>query len=404
MPRITAHCSEYSVEKISSYVKTVQLKYLSYHPNIWGRMIGEVSPDCKAGDLVQVLDKKAEPFGIGFWNPRAKIPLRIAAHGALAPDEAFFLDAIQRAGELRRNVLRLDESTEAYRAVHGDADQLPGLIVDKFADVLSIEVSSLAVWQRLDNWVPALHEAFGTSRVRIQVDPEIARVESLPIGNHPQHQSIRPLKIREYGIPYEINFAESHKTGFFCDQRDNRRMFASLCQGRDVLDLCCYTGGFSVSAALAGATEVTAIDLDERAIEMAKRNANINQVRVKFTHADAFTWVRTMIENGRQWDVVLADPPKFIHGKDEDRLGHNKYCDLNALVLKLVKPGGIFVTCSCSGMLSPDDFERIVISAAHRQNLRLQIIARTGAGGDHPSLSNYPESQYLKVIWARVLA
>ena len=366
-------------------------------------MIGDVSADCHAGDLVQVLDKKGEPFGIGFWNPRAKIPLRIAAHGAMEPDEEFFLQAIQRAGQLRRDILRLDASTEAYRAVHGDADQLPGLVVDKFADVLSIEVSSLAVWQRLDVWVPALHEAFGTTRVRIQVDPEIARVESLPFGNHPLNQSIRPLKIREHGIPFEINFAESHKTGFFCDQRENRRLFGAMCQDRDVLDLCCYTGGFSVNAALAGASEVTAIDLDERAIEMAKRNANINQVRVKFTHADAFTWVRTMIENGRQWDVVLADPPKFIHGKDEDRLGHNKYCDLNALVIKLVKPGGVYVTCSCSGMLSPEEFERIIISAAHRQNRRLQIIARTGAGGDHPTLSNYPESQYLKVIWARVL-
>lgn len=367
-------------------------------------MIGDVSADCKAGDLVKVLGKKGEPFGIGFWNPRAKIPLRIAAHGDLEADEEFFLDAIRRAASLRRDILQLDASTEAYRAIHGDADQLPGLVVDKFADVLSIEVSSLAVWKRLEMWLPVLHEAFGTQRVRIQADPEIARVESLPIGAHPLHQSIRPLKIREFGIPFEINFAESHKTGFFCDQRDNRRRFAGLCKDRDVLDLCCYTGGFSVHAALAGAKEVTAVDLDERAVEMAKRNANINQARVKFTHADAFTWVRTMIENGRQWDVVLADPPKFIHGKDEDRLGWNKYCDLNALVLKLVKPGGVFVTCSCSGMLSSDDFERIIISAAHRQNLRLQIIARTGAGGDHPTLSNYPESQYLKLIWARVLA
>lgn len=366
-------------------------------------MIGEVSPECAAGDLVKVLDKKSEPFGMGFWNPRAKIPLRIAVHGDVDPSEEFFLQAIRRAADLRRSVLVLDAHTEAYRAIHGDADQLPGLVADKFGDVMSMEVSSLAVWKRLAQWIPVIHEAFGTTRVRIQVDPEIARVESIPFGPHPLNESIRPLKVREYGVPFEINFAESHKTGFFCDQRENRRKFASLCQGREVLDLCCYTGGFSVGAALAGAKEVIAVDLDERAVEMAKRNANINQVRVKFTHADAFTWVRTMVENGRQWDVVLADPPKFIHGKDEDRLGWNKYCDLNALVLKLVKPGGIFVTCSCSGMLSPEDFERIVISAAHRQNRRLQIIDRTGAGPDHPTISNYPESQYLKVIWARVL-
>ncbi len=382
---------------------SVQLKYLSYHPNIWGRMIGEVSRDCAPGQLVKVLDKAGEPFGIGFWNPRAKIPLRIAAHGNIEPTEDFFLHAIQRAAELRRGILKLDETTEAYRAIHGDADQLPGLVVDKFGDVLSIEVSSLAVWQRLSTWIPALHAAFGTSRVRVQIDPEIARIESIPSLGHSLSETIRPMKIREHGVPFEINFAESHKTGFFCDQRENRKKFASLCADQEVLDLCCYTGGFSVQAALAGAKEVIAVDLDERSIEMAKRNANINQAKVKFTHADAFTWVRTMVENGRKWDVVLADPPKFIHGKDEDRLGWNKYCDLNALVLKLVKPGGIFVTCSCSGMLSADDFERIVISAAQRQQMRLQIFDRTGAGPDHPSISNYPESRYLKVIWARVL-
>ena len=406
MPRTTAPCSVFSARIFPvsiNFVKTVQLKYLSYHPNIWGRMIGDVSASCEAGDLVKVLDKKGEPFGMGFWNPRAKIPLRIAVHGDVEPNESFFHAAIARAAELRRGVLKLDDCTETYRAIHGDADQLPGLVVDKFADVLSIEASSLAVWQRLSAWIPLMHEAFGTKRARIQVDPDLARVESIPFGNHPLSESIKPLKVREHGVPFEINFAESHKTGFFCDQRENRRKFAAFCKDREVLDLCCYTGGFSVNAALAGAKEVIAVDLDERAVEMAKRNANINQARVKFTHADAFTWVRTMIENGRQWDVVLADPPKFIHGKDEDRLGWNKYCDLNALVLKLVKPGGIFVTCSCSGMLSPEDFARIIISAAHRQNRRLQILDRTGAGSDHPVLSNYPESQYLKVIWARVL-
>ena len=169
-----------------------------------------------------------------------------------------------------------------------------------------------------------------------------------------------------------------------------------------MLDLCCYTGGFSVSAALAGAEEVTAVDLDEKAIEMAKRNGNINQTKVKFTHADAFTWARTMIENGRKWDLVICDPPKFIHGR-EDQLGHNKYHDLNSLAMKMVNPGGLFVTCSCSGMLSAEEFERIVISAAQRQNRRLQIFDRTGAGVDHPTISNYPESRYLKLVWSRMV-
>jgi 23S rRNA (cytosine1962-C5)-methyltransferase len=135
---------------------------------------------------------------------------------------------------------------------------------------------------------------------------------------------------------------------------------------------------------------------------MAKRNANLNNVRVKFTHADAFTWARTMIENGRTWDLVIADPPKFIHGR-EDETGIAKYADLNKLALQLVAPEGLYVTCSCSGQLGAGEFEQIVITSAHRRNKRLQTFDRTGAGPDHPTLSNYPESRYLKVLWSRVI-
>ena len=381
---------------------TVRLKYFSYHPAIWPRMIGEVTRDAKPGSLVEVLDKEGQPFGSGFWNPKAGMPLRVFDHGGEVVGEDFFLSAIQRAAELRRRILKLDETTEAYRAIHGDADQMPGLVADKFGRVLSLEVTNLAAYQRLDPWIPALNEAFDTDKVHVRVDPDLARIEGIPSLTHHLSQEIRPLKIREHGVTFQIDPAGGHKTGFFCDQRENRKKFAAMAEGRSVLDLCCYTGGFSVSAALAGAEEVTAVDLDENSIEMAKRNGNLNQQRIKFTHADAFTWGRTMIENGRQWDLVIADPPKFIHGK-EDQLGHNKYHDLNKLALKMVKPGGLFVTCSCSGMLTADEFEKIVVSAAHRQNRRLQIFDRTGAGADHPTLSNYPESRYLKLLWCRVI-
>jgi 23S rRNA (cytosine1962-C5)-methyltransferase len=383
-------------------VPTVRLKYFSYHPAIWPRMIGEVSRDASAGSLVQVIDKEGKPFGSGFWNPKAGMPLRVFAHGDEVVGEDFFIGAIQRAASFRREVMKLDETTEAYRAIHADADQMPGLVADKFGKVMSLEVTNLAAYQRLDEWIPALHEAFGTEKAHVRVDPDLARIEGIPSLTHRLSEKIRPLKIREHGVTFEIDPAGGHKTGFFCDQRDNRKKFAALAPGRSVLDLCCYTGGFSVSAALAGAEDVTAVDLDEVAVEMAKRNGNLNQQRIKFTHADAFTWARTMIENGRQWDLVIADPPKFIHNR-EDQLGHNKYHDLNKLALQMVKPGGLFVTCSCSGMLSADEFEKIVVSAAHRQNRRLQIFDRTGAGPDHPTISNYPESRYLKLLWCRVL-
>lgn len=385
-----------------SGVPTVQLKYQSFHPSIWPKMIGPVSRDAQAGDLVQVLGREGRPFGWGFWNPKSRMPLRIFSHREEELDESFFLEAIRRAAALRREVHRLDETTEAYRAIHGDADFLPGMVADKFGDVMSVEITNLAAWQRLPVWLPHLHEAFGTNRVVVRVDPHLAGVEGIPKHGGQASDDVRTAKITESGIRYEVDCRDGHKTGFFCDQRDNRARFGKLAEGRSVLDLCCYTGGFSISAALAGAGEVTAVDLDEDAIAMAKRNANLNQVKVRFTHADAFTWMRTMLANGRKWDLVIADPPKFIHGREDDT-GVAKYADINKLALQLVEPGGMLVTCSCSGQLSADAFEGIVTGAAHRQNRRLQIFDRTGAGIDHPTLSNYPESRYLKLLWSRVL-
>ena len=381
---------------------SVQIKYQTFHPSIWPKMIGEVSRDATPGALVQVLGKEGTPFGWGLWNPKSRMPLRVVSHSLETIDESFFDTAIRRAAALRRDILKLDGDTDAYRAIHGDADFLPGMVADKFADVLSVELTNLAAWQRLPKWLPLLHECFGTRRLIVSVDPDLARIEGIPRGGGATSDNIRSVKIREHGIRYEVDFSQGHKTGFFCDQRDNRNKFGALAAGRSVLDLCCYTGGFAIAAALGGATEITAIDLDETAVAMAKRNANLNSAKIKFTHADAFTWLRTMIENGRTWDLVIADPPKFIHGR-EDELGIAKYADLNKLALQLVAPAGLFVTCSCSGQLGAGEFERIVITSAHRRDLRLQTFDRSGAGPDHPTLSNYPESRYLKVLWSRVV-
>lgn len=365
-------------------------------------MIGEVTRDASPGDFVEVLGREGTRFGWGFWNPKSRMPLRVVSHSLEDLDESFFETAITRAASLRREIHKLDSETDSYRAIHGDADFLPGLVADKFADVLSVEITNLAAWLRLPRWLPLLHESFGTKRVVVRVDPDLARIESIPSHGGVESDKFRTVKILEHGIRYEVDFAEGHKTGFFCDQRDNRKKFGKLAEGKSVLDLCCYTGGFSVSAALAGAKDVTAVDLDEKAIEMAKRNANLNSAKIKFTHADAFTWIRTMIENGRKWDLVIADPPKFIFGKDDDT-GVAKYADLNKLALQLVAPEGLYVTCSCSGQLSADSFEHIVTGAGHRQGKRMQIFDRTGAGPDHPTLSNYPESRYLKLLWSRII-
>lgn len=381
----------------------VQLKYFSYNPAIFPRMMGAVSPRAKAGDLVNVYDRNGQIFGAGFWNPKSKTPLRVMHHGVDPLSEGDIDKKLAEAVSLRRDFLKLDETTNAYRVIHGDSDGIGGLIVDKFDDVLSLEVSTLGAWNRLSRWLPILHKHCGTKRHIVSCDPAIAKMEGIDISENPVPESapVRLVKIKENGITFEINFLDGHKTGFFCDQRDNRVRMASLLEGRSFLELCCYTGGFSIAAKLLGnAGDVTAVDLDEKAIALAKRNANINDARINFVHADAFTYARQMIRNGQMFDAVLLDPPKFVHGRDEYEEGLKKYHDLNSLGLQCLKPGGLFVTCSCSGLVTPDAFEHIIIKAAQRQGRKLRILDTTGPGYDHPYLSTYPEGRYLKVLWA----
>ncbi len=381
----------------------VQLKYFTYHPTVYPRFLAAVSPGTKRGALVAVYDREGQRFGSGFYNPGARVPLRMMHHGQEAFTEAALLDKLRSAVRFRLDTLELPAVTDACRLVHSDGDGLSGLVVDKYADVLRVEVHSQGVWQRLPQWLPVLHEAAGTRRHLCTVDPDIARIENIPPGAGENPDNIRSVKIREHGVRYLVNFAEGHKTGLFCDQRDNRLRLSRLVKGCNLLDLCSYTGGFSLAAkVLGGAGEVTAVDLDEKAIDQARDNANLNQVRLQFVHTDAFKYARQMQQLGRTWGAVVLDPPKLVFTRDDEDGGRRKYEDLNRLALTLVEPGGIFVTCSCSGLVSGGEFESIVIKAAHREGKRLQFFDRTGPGSDHPVMSNCPESNYLKVLWARV--
>ena len=393
----------------SSWAKPwAQLKYFTFQPAVFPRLLGQVSPDARPGDWVNVYDKDGNLTGGGLFNPRAKIPLRVICHSSEPVTEAYFEEAIRRAVQLRRSILKLDAVSDAYRLINSDGDGLSGLTIDRYGEVLMCEVYSLGIAQRLPRWLPLLHELAGTRYARVHVDHDLGSLEGIKPSLFKETTAAAPMtvKIKEHGVRYEVDFAEGHKTGFFCDQRENRRLFARFTEGARVLDLCCYTAGFSLSAkVLGGAAEVTAVDLDEAAIAQGRRNTNLNQAKVKFVHADAFAYARQMQQNGEKWDVVILDPPKFIFTREEggNWEGRQKYEDLNLLAISLVKPGGIFATCSCSGLLSLEDFEQHVIKAAHRQNRRLQFFERTGPGGDHPVYSNCLESRYLKVLWSRVV-
>lgn len=393
-----------------------QLKFVTFQPAIFPRMLGDVSRDARPGDFVSVYDKFGNRIGAGLFNPRAKMPLRVVTHTSEPVGEEYFDTALRRAVALRRELFKLDEVTDAYRVVGSDGDGISGLTIDRYGDTLFCDVYSLGIFQRLPKWLPLLHELLGTKRQIIHVDHEIASVEGIKTGRWAEGKASRPdeppppdkVRIREHGVKFEVDFAEGHKTGFFCDQRDNRRRFGQLAKGARVLDLCSYTGGFSINAALGGATEITAVDLDEKAVAQGRRNANLNQVspnKLKWVHADAFAYARQMQKNGEQFDLVMCDPPKFVLTREPAGAaeGMRKYADLNTIAASIVKPGGLFVTCSCSGLVSLEDFEQSVIKGVHRLNRRLQLFDRTGPGVDHPVYSNCLESRYLKVLWARVV-
>jgi 23S rRNA (cytosine1962-C5)-methyltransferase len=386
----------------------VQLKYFTFHPNVYPNMIAAASSKADLGDVVTVYDKEGNPFGHGFFNPDARVPLRLFQHGAKPLEPDHFEQALRQAASLRLEMLKLPEQTDAFRVVHSDADSIPGLMADKLGEVLAVEVSNIAAYQQLGSWLPILHGQLGTKHQVIHFDRNAMRAEDLlphrieeelVVMNSP----ITTTKIQENGMRFHVSFEHGHKTGFFCDQRDNRQKLGRWAAGAPrVLDVCSYTGGFSIAAKMNGAEEVTGIDLDEKAIETAKKNANLNQQRISFIHADAFTWMRQMQRNADLWDVVVLDPPKLIHSREAYEEGRAKYHDMNKLALSLVKRGGLFLTCSCSGLMPVEEFEEIVIGLAHRSGRRLQILDRTGAGPDHPVMSHCPESRYLKALWARV--
>jgi 23S rRNA (cytosine1962-C5)-methyltransferase len=383
----------------------VAIRAAGNHPFVYRKMVigptGGVRP--ADGDLVRVVDRDHLPIGFGLWNSRSQISLRLLAQGLEPPGRGFWERRIDRAVALRRGMLGLDEVTNAYRVVHAEGDGLSGLIVDRYDDVLSAEVFSLGMYQRIGSILPLVAERLGTSHSRVTVDERIALAEDFA-GRPLASPRLPPrVTVQEHGVRFRVAFEGSHKTGFFCDQRDNRRDLARFCADRTVLDVCCYTGGFGLHALVrGGAREVTGVDLDEKAIALARDNANANQVRPSLVHADAFGYMRQMTQNGRSFGVVVLDPPKLIPNRLEIAPGKRKYFDLNVLAMRLVEPGGVLLTCSCSGLLSAEEFLFLLRAAARQAGRSAQVLAQTGAAADHPVGLDALEGSYLKAVWLRM--
>lgn len=369
-------------------------------PWVFGRQVEPAPGEVPPGALVEVHDVSDRFVGHALFNPASDIRLRWLARGRkneLDRPREFLLRKLKDADQLRRRVLRLPDVTNAYRVAHAEGDDLPGLIVDRLADTLVCEHHSLGFWRLRHDVAWALTQLYPDARVVHRVPNTAAKAEEFDPRELEQEPVLETnVVINENGLRFPVQPGLGHKTGWFCDQRDNRVKVGRLAAGRDVLDLCCNAGGFALHAARAEARSVRAVDLDEVVLERARAAAQLNQLAVEFVHADAFDFLRHAQSRGERHGLVVVDPHKFIASKTGYDVGLAKYLDLNALAFGVVRPGGLIATFSCSGLLTDSAFMGVLFQAGRRAGRALRVCETWGAGPDHPQRPDFSRSRYLK--------
>jgi len=386
-----------------SELPKVKLKIVrrSSHPWIFQKMVEKPAVKPPNGCIVDIHDRDGTWCGRGIWNGHSRIALRVlTTKPAEAIDEAFFAAKIEAAIRLRRDLLQLDKVTDAYRVIHSEGDGLSGLVVDRFGSVIVIEYFSSGMHKHRDLIREILGRHYPNSTFYWFAEEHVGKQESFDCWPPAVPE---PTTITENGVKFRVAPGSKHKTGFFVDQRENRQYLSTFCRDRTVLDLCCNSGGFSVYAkTVGGAGEVTGVDLDESVIAVAKANAALNNARIRYVQGDLFTWLRDILPSGQRFDTVVLDPAKMTRDRDALDLAMKKYLDMNRLAIQAVKPGGMFLTCSCTGLVSEEMFMEMLRRAAWQAGKTLRILRVSGAGGDHPSLVHVPESRYLKAVFAQV--
>ncbi|WNL45928.1 class I SAM-dependent rRNA methyltransferase [Dyella sp. BiH032] len=370
------------------------------HPWVWSAQVHKPEERLPPGSVVEVVDAKGRFVGRGFWNGHARIALRLLTADADETIDAGWIAArIARAVQLRRDWLQLDRATDAWRVVHSEGDGLSGLIVDRYADILVIEYFAAGMWKFREAIHAALLGHFPGARLYWFAETHVQKQESFDCR---AAEAPAPVEVHEHGLRFHAAPGLGHKTGFFADQRDNRARFAELAHGRRVLDLCCNAGGFAVHALAGGAREATGVDMDAGILEVARANAAANGLDARFEQADIFDWLRAAIARGEQYDAVVLDPAKLTRDRNRVVDALKKYFAMNRLALDVIPPGGLLLTCSCTGLVSEADFLEMLRRVALNAGREIQVLESHGAGPDHPVRSDVPEGRYLKAVFCRV--
>jgi len=392
-------------------MKTIQLRegkersLQRRHPWVFSGSVAKGGGD--AGETVRVVGHDGGFLAWGAFSPASSIRVRAWSFDAAQRiDAAFFLQRLQRAIALRS---RMGIASDGQRLVHGEADGLPGLVVDRYGDVLTLQFGSAGTERWRDTIADALLQATGLHRLYERSDASVRALEGLPERTgwlrgegEGEGEGDTAITITEHGWQLGLDVALGHKTGYYLDQRDNRHHFARLVRQlgcRTVLNCYSYTGGFSVAALAGGAQQVTSVDSSAPALALARDNLRRNghdDAAHAFVDADVNAYLRQCLQDSRQFDAIVLDPPKFAPTAAHAERAARAYKDINRLALKLLAPGGLLLTFSCSGGVSADLFHKIVAGAGIDAGVNAAILQRLEGAPDHPTTLEFPEGEYLK--------
>jgi 23S rRNA (cytosine1962-C5)-methyltransferase len=373
------------------------------HPWIYRNEVPDLPGDLSPGDLVELTGPKGSFIGIGYCNPQSVITIRMLTRQHEKIDDSFFHKRIAAAYAYRKRFYKQEDS---YRLVYGEADFLPGLILDRYGDHLVAQVLTAGMDKLLGFILPVIDQLFSPRAIVARNDVPSRKLEGLPVEKKVISGALSsPLVISKGGLAFEVDLLEGQKTGFFLDQSENYRVLEGLVDEGDVLDTFCYGGAWSLSAARYGAKRVTGVDSSEGAIDLARRNADRNgyQSICQFQTANVFDFLKARDESGEKYDCVILDPPSFVKRRKEVESAVRGYKEINLRAMRLLRPGGFLVTCSCSYHLSQDRFLEILLDAAKDAKKTLRLIAFRSQGKDHPALLSLPETEYLKCAVLQVL-
>ena len=381
--------------------------FFGRHPWVLDSAVQRVEGSPADGDVVDLATHDGTFVARGLWNAASRLRVRLYAFDpAVRLDDALWRSRLEAAVALRRS-LGLDDRAGAARLVNSEGDDLSGLIVDRYGDYLAVQVTALAMARRLEPLADMLVDLVAPRGVLLRgAERGLARLEGLQLPDRVLRGAAPtgPIFVAEQGLKFGVDLAEGQKTGYYLDQRDNRHAAARYARGRRVLDMFCYSGGFAVACAVAGgARSVLAVDSSAKAATLARANADLNgAANVTIEAADAFEKLDALRSAGERFGMVVLDPPKFARSRAALDDALRAYHRINRVAVDLLEPGGILVTCSCSGSVSRESFLEMLGGVAQRSGRGLQILESRGAAPDHPVSASCLEGEYLKCVIARV--